>query len=57
VACGKSLRLRDLFSLWFQVWVLWLLIWWSLEAYMVVNFKTRGISRGARQLARTSTLN
>ena len=27
------------------------------EAYMVVNFRARGISRGARKLARTPTLN
>jgi aryl carrier-like protein len=29
----------------------------ALEAYMVVNFRARGISRGARKLARTPTLN
>jgi len=28
-----------------------------LEAYMVVNFRAREISRGARKLARTPTLN
>ena len=33
-----------------------LFIWWLLEVYMVVNFRTRGISRGARKLARTPTL-
>jgi hypothetical protein len=27
------------------------------SSYMVVNFRTRGISRGARKLARTPTLN
>jgi hypothetical protein len=54
---GKSLGSRGLLPLWFQVRALWLLIWWSLEAYMVVNFRARGISRGARKLARTSTLN
>jgi hypothetical protein len=27
-----------------------------IEAYMVVNFRVRGISRGARKLARTPTL-
>jgi hypothetical protein len=32
-------------------------IWWPLEAYMVVNFRARGISRGARKLAWTPTLN
>jgi hypothetical protein len=40
-----------------QVRALWLLIWWPLEVYMVVNFRARGISRGARKLARTPTLN
>jgi hypothetical protein len=54
---GKCLRLRCLFSLWSQVQVLWLLIWWPLEAYMVVNFRARGISQGARKLVRTPTLN
>jgi hypothetical protein len=29
---------------------------YALEAYMVVNFRARGISRGARKLARTLTL-
>ena len=28
-----------------------------LEAYMVVNFRVHGISRGARKLARTPILN
>ena len=28
----------------------------SLEAYMVVNFRARGISRGMRKLARTPIL-
>jgi hypothetical protein len=54
---NKSLEPRGLLPLWSQVRVLWLLIWWPLEAYMVVNFRTRGISRGARKLARTPTLN
>jgi hypothetical protein len=27
-----------------------------LKAYMIVNFRARGISRGARKLARISTL-
>jgi hypothetical protein len=36
---------------------MWLLIWWPLEAYMVVNFRAREISRGARKLVRTPTLN
>jgi hypothetical protein len=54
---GKSLGPRNLFFLWFQVRAPWLLIWWPLEAYMVVNFRARGISQGARKLARTPTLN
>jgi hypothetical protein len=32
------------------------LIWWSLEAYMIVNFRDRGISRAAHKLAQTLTL-
>jgi hypothetical protein len=54
---GKSLGPRGLLPLWSQVRALRLLIWWPLEAYMVVNFRARGISRGARKLARTPTLN
>jgi hypothetical protein len=54
---GKSLGPKGLLSLWSQVQALWLLIWWPLEAYMVVNFRVRGISRGARKLTRTPTLN
>jgi hypothetical protein len=53
---GKNLRSRGLLSLWSQVRALWLLIWWSLEVYMVVNFRTHGISRGVRKLTRTPTL-
>jgi len=53
---GKSLGLRGLLSLRSQVRTLWTLIWWPLEAYMVVNFRARGISRGARKLARTPTI-
>jgi len=53
----KNLESKYLFSLWFQVRALWLLIWWPLEAYMVVNFRTREISRDACKLARTPTLN
>jgi len=53
----KSLRPRGLFSLWSQIRALWLLIWWPLEAYMVVNFRARGISRGTRKLVRIPTLN
>jgi hypothetical protein len=52
----KNLGLRGLLPLWSQVRALWLLIWWPLEAYMVVNFRAHGISRGARKLARTPTL-
>jgi hypothetical protein len=33
-----------------------LLIWWLLEVYKVVNFRTRGINRGIRKLARTLIL-
>jgi len=40
-----------------QIRVLWLLIWWPLEIYMVVIFRARGISRGTRKLVRTPTLN
>jgi len=54
---SKNLRLKIFFYLWSQVRALWLLIWWPLKAYMIVNFKARGISRGTRKLARTPTLN
>jgi hypothetical protein len=54
---GKGLGPRGLFPLWSQVQALWLLIWWPLEVYMVVNFRARRISWGACKLARTSTLN
>jgi hypothetical protein len=50
----KSLGPRDLLSLWSQVRALWLLIWWSLKAYMVINFRTHGISRSTCKLVRTS---
>jgi len=50
------LGLRDLFSLWSQVRIMWLLIWWQREAYMVVNFRVRGISQGTCKLAQTPTL-
>jgi len=52
----NSLGLRGLLPLWSQVRAMWLLIWWPLEAYMVVNFRAREISRGTRKLARTPTL-
>ena len=42
---SKSLRSRGLLLLWSQVRAMWLLIWWPLEAYMIVNFKTCGISQ------------
>jgi len=42
------LESRGLFLPWSQVQALWLLIWWSMEVYMVVNFRTREISQGAR---------
>jgi hypothetical protein len=54
---GKSLGLKYLLFLWFQVRALWLFILWPLEAYMVINFRTRGISRGACKLTRTIILN
>jgi len=53
----KNLELKSLLFLWFQVWNMWLLIWWPLEAYMVVNFRTRGINRDARKLVGTTILN
>jgi len=53
---GKSLGLRGLLPLRSQVRTLWSLIWWPLEAYMVVNFMARGISRDTRKLARTPTI-
>jgi hypothetical protein len=56
VAHDKSLGLRGLLPLWSQVRALWLLIWWSLEVYMVVNFRACEISQGARKLVRTPTL-
>jgi hypothetical protein len=42
--------------LWSQVRASWLLIWWLLEAYMVVNFRARRISKGACKLAWIPTL-
>jgi hypothetical protein len=51
------LELRYLLPLWSQVRALLLLIWWPLETYMVVNFRAHGISRGARKLPQTPTLN
>jgi hypothetical protein len=44
------------YVMWSQVQVLWLLIWWPLEIYIVVNFRARGNSRDARKLARIPTL-
>ena len=52
----KKLGPRGLLPLWSQVRALWLLIWWPLEAYMVVNFRAREISRSARKLAWTPTV-
>jgi hypothetical protein len=40
-----------------KVWAMWLLIWWPLEVYMVVNFRVHGINQGVRKLAQTPTLN
>jgi len=45
---------RGLLSLWFQVRVMWLLIWWPLKAYMVINFRTRRISWVTCKLTQTS---
>jgi len=53
---SKSLGLKGLLFLWSQVRVLWLLIWWPLEVYMIVNFRARGISQGARKLVQTPIL-
>jgi hypothetical protein len=47
---------RNLLNLWSQVRVLWLLIWWPLKTYMVVNFRACEISWGVHKLARTPTL-
>ena len=49
----NSLWLRNL---WSQIQTIWLLVWWSLEVYMVVNFRTHKISQGMRKLARTPML-
>jgi len=46
----KNLGSRGLLLLWSQVRAMWLLIWWPLEVYMIVNFRARGISRGTRKL-------
>jgi hypothetical protein len=56
VAGYKNSEPKNLFSLWSQVRVLWLIVWWPLKAYMIVNFRTHGISRGARKLVRIPTL-
>jgi hypothetical protein len=42
--------------MWSQVWALWLLIWWPLETYMIVNFRIHWISWNAHKLARKPTL-
>jgi len=39
----------------FQFRALWLIIWWSLKNYMVINFRACGISRGIRKLTRIPT--
>jgi hypothetical protein len=52
---GKSLISRSLFFLWSQVRTLWLLIWWSLEVYMVINFRARKISLDTYKLTQTLT--
>jgi hypothetical protein len=53
---GKSLGLRCLLLLKSQVRIMWLLIWWSLEVYIVINFRANEISRDVCKLSRTSTL-
>jgi len=53
---SKSLGLTDLLPLYSQVQVLWLFIWWSLEVYMVINFRTHGISRDKYKLIRIPIL-
>jgi hypothetical protein len=35
-----------------DILLLWLLIWWSLKIYIVINFRTHEISRDARKLTR-----
>jgi hypothetical protein len=49
VASDKSLESRDLLFM-------WLLIWWSLEVYMIVNFRTREIIQDTHNLTQTPTL-
>jgi hypothetical protein len=49
VASDKSLESRDLLFM-------WLLIWWSLEVYMIVNFRTREIIQDTHKLTQTPTL-
>jgi len=52
----KNLWSRSLLLMWSQVRAMWLLIWWSLEVYMVVNFRARVINRDTRKLTRTFML-
>jgi len=52
----KSLGLKSLLLLWSQIQALWLLIWWLLETYIVVNFRACEISRDTRKLIQTLTL-
>jgi hypothetical protein len=52
----KSLGLKGLLPMWSQIRTLWLLIWWLLETYIVVNFRACEISRDTRKLIRTLTL-
>ena len=47
---------EGLLPLWSQVRTLWLLIWWPLKAYMVVNFRVCGINRDVRKITQTPTL-
>ena len=54
---GKNLGSRGLLPLWSQVRAIWLLRWWPLETYMVVNFRACKINWGVRKLTRTPMLN
>jgi len=40
----------------FQVRAMWVLIWWLLDVYLVINFRVCGISRDGCKLIQTSSL-
>ena len=46
----------NLIFMWSQARAMWLLIWWSLEIYMVINLRAHEISWGTHKLTRTLTL-